>query len=228
MAGTLLVRWITGSHAYGVTNEDSDLDYVEVYAEPPSNVTGLFTTKTRQTVGTTDVTTYGLRSWAGLVAKGNPNMVETLFIEPEYLSDIWQDEIESVWRSFISRSAGYRFAGYARGQINALAGEKNKKTNRAELVEKYGYDTKWAYHAIRILSEGIQLMNTGRIEFPLADREYLHGVRTGQYELADLLDECKILLQLLEGATERSKLPESPDLDKINDRLHRAYTRCWQ
>ncbi len=61
------------------------------------------------------------------------------------------------------------------------------KLNRAELVEVYGYDTKFASHYLRLLVEGIELLETGSITFPLKDRDFLLDVKKGKYSLDEIL-----------------------------------------
>ena len=238
----LLYHARVGSHAYGTATVDSDEDFVEVVVEEPNFITGLdrfdteMSTNTGRTLaGGQDVTTYGLRKWASLVAAGNPNMIETLFI-PNEAHQVGHDLLGQRWwllavgnrDAFLSKQAGYRFLGYAQSQQFALMGVKNKRTNRPELVHKHGYDTKFAGHLIRVLLEGLDLMRTGMLSFPLPEDAYIRSVRAGEVEKDDLLSLANDLRERLEVATEATHLPERADRDRINDLLHVTYTDTWR
>lgn len=52
--------------------------------------------------------------------------------------------------------------------VNILEGRLKKFSNRKELLEKYNFDTKFASHLIRLLLEGKELLETGKLVFPLS------------------------------------------------------------
>ena len=234
---SLIYRALAGSHAYGTNTVDSDFDYVEVHVEEKSVITGLdkYDTEFKSNDGRTlaggeDTTIYGLQKWAALVAAGNPNMVETLFIQNDvstYDHRTWERVIENR-DAFLSQSAGFRFLGYAQSQQFALMGVKNKRTNRPELVHKHGYDTKYAGHLIRVLVEGIELMRTGSITFPLFHAPYIKDIRAGKVDKDTLLATANDLRVDLERYTENTQLPKKADRARINDLLHGIYLDSWR
>lgn len=225
---TLLVRWLVGSQAYGVAGPDSDSDYVEVYAENPEYVTGLLAASNEQRVSKeNDTARYPLRNWAALTKAGNPNMVETLFIEPEYEHPIWAEHIAPIRESFLHAGMGNRFKGYAVSQVRSLEGERNMKTNRPELVEKYGWDTKWGYHALRVATEGVHLMFEGKLTFPLIEAAFLRRVREGEIAKDHLVTQVNMAIDVLDSVQKKTALPDKPDIDTINKMLHATYFAAW-
>lgn len=248
---TLLYRAEVGSHAYGTNTEFSDHDYVEVYIEGSEYVTGLSEWRTthdsndgRTPVGGEDTTVYGFKKWAHLVAQGNPNMIETLFIPNQAMpGKAWGNPetpeetvvrrswnlIQSDRRAFVSKSAGRRFLGYAQSQLLALTGVRNKRTNRPELVHTHGYDTKYGGHIIRVLGEGAQLMVTGELTFPLDPeiRETIRDIRAGRMSKEDCLDMADYMRRSLEDEIARSALPEKADYKTINRLMHDVYGAAW-
>jgi hypothetical protein len=44
---------------------------------------------------------------------------------------------------------------------------KGRDVTRPELVEKHGYDTKFAAHMVRLGYQGVELLETGRFTLPL-------------------------------------------------------------
>ena len=240
--GTLLAQWVVGSTAYGTTIEASDLDVVEVYAEPAEYVTGLAVQKTKHAVnvpvrmlpGTAksfvtdaDVTRYGLRDWARLVMAGNPNMVETLFIKPAYVDMDFERLFLEDRAMFLSKKVGEKFAGFGHSQMLSLEGRRSKKTNRPEVIDQYGWDTKWGYHAIRVLTEGLQLMQTGTLKLPLSNADYLKEVRSGKYTLKSVTEYAAALHAGLKAQSDMGPLPDEPAYARVNDALHEMYIEAW-
>jgi len=224
----LLARWVTGSHAYGVSTADSDRDYVELYVEPADHVTGLYrATNIQKIVNGEDVSRYPLRNWAHLVTQGNPNMVELLYIEPEWAHPMWTNYVLPVREHMLSKSAGFRFLGYAQSQTIAIERGMNGHVQRPELIEAHGYDTKYAYHALRIVREGLRLMKLGWLEFPLPDAEYLQAVRRGEVSKQEVLNQMETSIADLRSAIDATGLPRRVDMDRINPMLHSVYLRAW-
>lgn len=232
---TQLYRAEVGSHAYGTNTGVSDHDFVEVYIEDPEYITGLSQWDTkfesnegRTPVGGEDVTVYGFKKWSSLVAAGNPNMIETLFIENEdtYAYGAW-NLILANRRAYLSKSAGRKFLGYSNGQRMALAGMRNKRTNRPELVHTHGWDTKFGGHMIRVLLEGIELMLTGELVFPLARRDLILDIRAGNVSKEDGFELANGLEKDLEEAIGLSDLPEKADLATINRMMNDIYQTSW-
>jgi hypothetical protein len=63
-----------------------------------------------------------------------------------------------------------------------MTGQAAAYTNRPELVAVHGYDTKYAMHALRLGLQGVELLSSGKITFPVPepDRElpgFLVGAR---------------------------------------------------
>lgn len=233
-SGTLVARWLVGSHAYGVADEFSDKDYVEVYAAEPDFVTGIRRVDTSQDAGrgnAEDVTRYELRKWASLVAGGNPNMVETLFLPPQFATPPFAEMLDPGNRqAFLSESAPKKFLAYGASQLMALKGMRNKKTNRPDLIHRHGYDTKWAYHAERVITEGIFLFDWGHLVFPLSNAAHLRYIREGAYSQSEVVGVIQDDLEALEIRMEDyrlSFLPAEADIAKVNLMLHRVYLATW-
>lgn len=139
--------------------------------------------------------------------------------KPEYIDDI--DKINSF-------CSGFQLKGHERDSIiQAVEYVKNDKLtirvkhnkqgdNRRKLFEKYGFDTKAAYHSVRLLSQGIELLTAGRLTFPRPEAPLLIQIRKGE----KTLDEVMIILAnlgiQLDEAYAKSTLPERPDVNKIN------------
>ena len=88
-------------------------------------------------------------------------------------------------------------------------------TNRGELVLKYGYDTKFASHLIRLLQEGLYLLREGELKFPLKEAKFLLNIKDGNLSLKEVLELSDQLEAEYELAERMSDLPDKPDYNKI-------------
>ena len=105
--------------------------------------------------------------------------------------------------------------------VNIIQERLSKITNRNELVLKHGYDTKFASHLIRLLSEGETLLKTGTLRFPLPNAEFILSIKNGKYELEGLLEITNIYEKLLKDARNDSFLPDEPRFKQISDLIMR-------
>src|SRR5699024_9460323 len=98
-------------------------------------------------------------------------------------------ELRSEARRFVSRRAGHRFLGYLRAQRERMTGGHGH-TNRPELVEAHGFDTKYAYHMVRVGLQGVELMEQGRMSLPMPepDRSWLLSLRRGERTRQETLE----------------------------------------
>lgn len=238
-----LLRVQVGSGLHGTNVEDQDdRDEMGVCVEPPDCVVGLnkfeqyqFRTQpegARSGPGDLDLTIYSLRKWTRLAAAGNPTVLMLMFApESEWcvVRNPYAQELQVMAPYFASKQAGARFLGYLQSQKARILGLTSRRTNRPELVDKYGFDTKFAYHAVRLGWQGIEYMDTGRITLPMRkhDREYLVAMRTGALTRDEVLATINETEAALIDAIERSRLPESPNREVINSWLFSTYQRVW-
>ena len=91
----------------------------------------------------------------------------------------------------------------------------DKVGNREELLTKYGYDCKFGMHLLRLMFEGLELLKTGEIKFPLKERELLKDVREGKWPVTKVLALSEELEKETESLAEVSKLPSKPNFEEI-------------
>lgn len=129
----------------------------------------------------------------------------------------------------MSRLAAVRFLGYLRAQKAAMTGQAGAHTNRPELVAVHGCDTKYAMHALRLGLQGIEFLAEGRITLPVPEphRAYLRSIRRGEVPLADVLDAIASTEGRLLHLRDASAVPDQPDVDWVDDWLHRSYLDFW-
>jgi hypothetical protein len=242
----LILLTEVGSTLHGVSTDATgdDRDEMGVCIEPPSCVIGLdkfemyeYRTQpvnVRSGPGDVDRAVYSLRKWAKLAAAGNPTVLMMLFAPVNkvvYCNSIGHD-LRANADLFITRQAGERFLGYLQSQRRRYLSPTltdSKHASRPELMERYGWDTKTGYHALRLAYQGTELMRSGRITLPMPGlvRDFLLEVRLGKWtkdQVTGMIDEQASALR---EAMYASGLPESPDLGKINGWLSNTYRAFW-
>ena len=131
---------------------------------------------------------------------------------------------------FASRRAGHAYLGYMQRQRDRMTGERGQmRINRPELIEQYGFDTKYAGHVLRLGYQGIEFLETGTLTLPMPEpaRTRILDVRNGRVPFAEVLNEANELQARLERLLETSPLPDHPDHDAVNGFLADAYRTWW-
>lgn len=239
--GNLILKVHVGSVALGLNQPGyDDQDEMGIYIEPPPQILGvrqgddfyIYRTQAegvRSQPGDLDLTLYSLHKWALLAIKGNPQILMVLFapvIEEQELGWMLRRQADM----FISKAAGPRFLGYMRAQRLRLLGEAGQKhVTRQELVDKYGYDTKYAYHIVRLAYQGIELMETGKLVLPIPEPMHskIMAIREGLVPLNDIKIMTDNLDAALVKAIDDSQLQERPDLERINYYMVYAHKTQW-
>ncbi len=186
----------------------------------------------RSGAGDLDVIIYSARKWVRLAVAGNPTVLLPLFVpegEVVVITDAGRELRQNADR-IASRRAAERFLGYMTGQRRAMTGESGAHTNRPELVAQFGYDCKFAMHALRLGVQGVEYLTTGRISLPIPEPELtaLREVRQGEWDLSRVLAWCRDLEARLGELQATSPLPDEPDLPWVDDWLHRSYLAYWE
>ena len=237
-----VLRTQVGSGLHGVTVAGhDDRDEMGVCIEPPDYVIGLrkfeqyqFRTQpegARSGPGDLDLVVYSLRKWVRLAAAGNPTVLLLLFVPDAEIVTIEEPgrDLRAHSDMFLSKDCGLRFIGYLEAQRDQMLGLRSKHTNRPELIDVFGFDTKFAYHAVRLGLQGCELLRTGRITLPVPepDRTWLRELRTGHYTKDQALERIENLRDELVARTDSSDLPDKPDFDRLNQWLIDTYQSWW-
>lgn len=119
---------IVGSHAYGTNIPTSDRDIKGIFIEPVDNILGM--KYTEQLNIDKDTSFYEIKRFLQLAAKGNPTILEMLFIQDELVlkSSPEFNIVKSNRYKLLSKSAWGAFIGFAKQQLHRAHG-LNKKVN---------------------------------------------------------------------------------------------------
>lgn len=223
-----------GSHIYGTNTPESDLDFKGVAIPPKEYLLGLQSINEynksggknfgeRNTKDDVDLVIMALNKFVSDAIKGVPNNMDILFCRDEdiiYMDDFGK-ELRDIRKEFLSKRIFNKFSGYALSQKHKLEVKKNHGVGRIELVDEFGYDTKFAMHSLRLLYSAIEILETHNYcsYRPEEQRKLLLEVRSGKYTMDEVFDMFEKLDLKLKELYETSTLRLEPDYNKINNWL---------
>jgi predicted nucleotidyltransferase len=221
----IIASFLTGSHLYGTNTPESDVDLRGVFVPPESYFLGFLQNVKQFEDNENDIVFYDLRKFLKLAANNNPNILEMLYIPQTMLkqtSPMWNRIIEN--RHLFAAKTSYKtFMGYAHAQIKRIERHYGKEPNpdrnpkRAELEEKFGYDTKHAMHVFRLGYECEELFTTGEIKFPLQYATHLLQIKNGLYTFDEVKEKFLEMEERLKELKEKSSLPEKANFKAIDE-----------
>lgn len=297
----------SGSHLYGINTPQSDEDFIGIFVAPKEYYIGMNKVEEvdlsivskgedwKNTKDAVDRKLYELRKIIRLISDGNPNAIETVFVNKEniiYIDQFGQRLLDN-YALFPSKLVKQRFLGYSISQMHkakvkpdnfadlqyfkavydtspiksfvlvelkhytgpwnnyitfyadhasigglnfnlntkmtkvydAVIARLAKASHRQDMWTKFGADMKFLSHCVRLILEGKELLETGKIVFPLKDKDLLLDIRNGKYkleEIHELVEDKKNELENFEG-----DLPAKPNFDKINKFLIETVEDFW-
>lgn len=226
-----------GSVAYGVSTDTSDFDIVG-FCIPPKQVLfphlageipGFDERKRKPGVWqlhhihdpdalrgkgrTYDMNIYHINTYFQLCMDNNPNMIDSLFTPVDCVLHVTPigHMVRDSRKMFLHKGAYHRFSGYAYSQLAAMDGKnRTENSNRAALIEQFGFDVKFAYHTIRLLQECQQILEEGDIDLRRGS-DVLKAIRKGEVPMADVKRMALDMDAGLKKSCENSKIPYGPD-----------------
>jgi len=237
--GSTQYEVIMGSDAYGVSSGDSDQD-IYGFAVPSKDI--IFPHLRGEILGfgrqinrfevwqqhhiedkqierMYDFSIYNIVKYFDLCMNNNPNMIDSLFVPRRCIvhSTKIGNMVRDERRIFLHKGCWHKFKGYAYSQMHKMD-IKNPEGKRKEMVDKYGYDLKFAYHVVRLLDEVAQILTENDIDLE-RNREQLKSIRRGEWKVEQIREYFSMKEKDLESLYLSSKLPYGPDEDKIKTLL---------
>ena len=232
---SLIFEAKTGSHSYGCATENSDLDlngicvpsldilfpyktinYIYGFGTPPQK----FENYQKNHLDGVDITVYNIVKFFHLCMNNNPNIVDILF-SPEhcftFLTPVGKHLIKNK-EIFLSKKCYITFCGYAKSQLRKLNKVVINRPKRKKLIKDFGYDTKFAYHLVRLLSECKQILSEGTLILD-KEKELYKEIRSGKWSEKEIIDFFNFHSHQLEVIYNKSTLPEKANEEKIKKLL---------
>ena len=241
-----IISGYRGSHAHGTfippdnTYGTDDVDVFGVAVRDPDYYLGLegYQPERKGTFTcageTLDVETHEVRKFCHLLMKGNPNVHQHLWLQPEHYFVITRPGRILLDRRtmFLSRRLFESYAGYAYAQLKRM--EKFEKrgymgTKREAIVKEHGYDIKNAAHCIRLLYGAIHLARHNTIQVFLESDAEVHvkSVKRGEWTLEAVKRHAQRLFNTFDGSKSRSQLPDRVERAAINSIVRDVIEAHW-
>jgi len=99
---------------------------------------------------------------------------------------------------------------------------------RPDLIERYGFDVKFAMHYVRLLGECRELLREHKLTLPRPERELLIAIRTGKYSQDEVFELGNELAHECEQLLEKSELPDNVNVQFLSQQIAEAYQSHWR
>jgi predicted nucleotidyltransferase len=238
---TKLLECKFGSQVYGTATPLSDIDIGVVLLEPKefifgiANLTRKSTTIAQEVEGETDVRTMYLRRFLSLCAQGNPNVLEWLYTPGEHI-----DEMHPMFRKYVwdnrnlllnKKRLVASHLGFAKSQVIRMRNHENDMgAKRRALYAQYGYDVKFASHALRLMYQLSDIMVHGKIRLPYTpdQQDILRAVKGGEWTLDRFDKYYEDAETITKGNVEKCDfLPNKTNFQAIAELLERFYREVY-
>jgi uncharacterized protein len=99
---------------------------------------------------------------------------------------------------------------------------------RTKMIQEHGYDLKFASHLIRLLSESIEFLETGKLTLPLREVSLIRDIKEGLCDLQYVKELTEHYEKLIEDVDCKSQLQHIPQFDKINTLQISLIENYWE
>ena len=209
---------VWGSWSHNTNIPGSDVDYLGVFSSPSNRILSLDPPSDIIVKEKPDFQAYEALKFAQLLVKGNPAVIECLFTEKFYWGSLEWDYLKSSKQKLLSQKVVEQYLGYAKGQLHRLKNDKSLHTSGGK------YNTKWAYHIIRILDDGLRIAQGG---VPVVwkegeEKEFLKQIRYGKYSKDEIYSLAENRINKIDSLKPWN-LPEKADKGILNEWLRLVY-----
>jgi predicted nucleotidyltransferase len=232
---------ITGSMAYAVNKDESDIDMVG-FCMPPKGIVFPHTLGIIKGFGNQgekfenwdmhhvkspdgkteyDFVVYSIVKYFDLCMGMNPNMVDTLFTAENLVTHRTKvsDMVRANRKLFLHKGAWHKFKGFAFSQMQKIKGGANQSNPKRQAdTEKFGYDVKFGYHVVRLMLQVEQVLTEGDLDLQ-RNKEVLKSIRRGEWPLERLQNYFETKEVSLQQVYLDSKLPYQADENALRELL---------
>lgn len=132
MQSNMIVKHYAGSHSYGTSLPTSDVDFRGIFVADKINVrTPFYRIEEVSDTSEEDTKFYELTQYMKLVMDGNPNIVETLFVDEQDI--VFTTPAYGILRShakeLLSSKIAFTYSGYALSQLKRIKGHNKWISN---------------------------------------------------------------------------------------------------
>jgi uncharacterized protein len=210
----VIFRCVIGSRAYGLDDENSDIDRRGIYLPPADLHWSLYGVPEQLENDATQEAYWELQKFVVLALKANPNVLECFYTPIVETATPLAQELLDMKSIFVSRLVYQTYNGYVTSQF------KKMQTD----IRNQG-QVKWKHvmHLIRLLLSGIKVLSDGFVPVQVGEhREALLKLKSSETPW-DEVEQWRLSLHAdFDAAFEKTTLPERPDYQQANEFLVKA------
>ncbi|WP_090739379.1 DNA polymerase beta superfamily protein [Paenibacillus sp. Mc5Re-14] len=184
---SILVKALVGSHNYNLATPESDKDY-KIFTMPTFDDLYRGKMYSKADVGLEfDFDVHDIRKMVALFWKANINFLEVLYSKENHIYDKNIKEIYNLRKDIVRMNLPYLYNACRGMHFEKMKRLDNPTEGTAHLIEKYGYNTKEALHAYRVLDFITRFAYTDFEDFEWAMtydenlRERMLEIKNGEY-----------------------------------------------
>lgn len=224
----VILKGRVGSHAYGLNTEDSDEDFLGIYAAPTEQFWTV-NNEPQETISTKDpdCVMHEVKKYVRLVLQCNPTALELMWLESYTDETVFGWELLQIRRAFITRDkVRSAYLGYADAQMKRMGRERDidlvNKTNAAlglpELTAEQlaARRAKNARHVARLLWQATVFDITGELPVRVGNAKFFMdaGWMAAAGDLSRIEELWQTAKDQLDGP--RTRLPQQQDIHAVN------------
>ncbi|HBB34340.1 MAG TPA: nucleotidyltransferase [Cyanobacteria bacterium UBA8803] len=210
----VIYRCIVGSRAFGLDNDNSDIDRRGIYLPPASIHWSLYGIPEQLENKEAQECYWELQKFLIMALKANPNVLECLYTPLVETATPLAEELLALREIFLSQLVYQTYNGYVMSQFKKM--EQDLRT-KGEIRLKH------AMHLIRLLLSGITILKEGFVPVKVEEyRQQLLAIRGGEMPWEEVNAWRLTLHQKFDAALSTTSLPERPDYEKANTFLLKA------
>lgn len=210
----VIFQCIIGSQAYGLADDDSDVDRRGFFLPPANQHWSLSGVPEQLECHETQEAYWEIQKFLVLALKANPNVLEALYSPLVEKATHLAEELIAMREIFLSRLIYQTFNGYVMSQFKKM---------QADIRNQGKVKWKHVMHLIRLLISGTEALKKGVVPVAVTDhRDELLKIKRGEVPWEETEKWRLSLHKEFEDAFENTSLPERPDYEKANAFLIKA------
>ena len=210
----VIYRCVIGSRAYGLDDENSDVDRRGIYLPPAELHWSLYGVPEQLENDETEEAYWEIQKFVTLALKANPNVLECLYSPIVETATPLALELLDIKDIFLSRLVFQTYSGYVASQFKKM---------QTDIRNQGRVKWKHVMHLIRLLLSGIHVLREGALTVRVDQhRDRLLAIKSGETDFDDVETWRLELQQELSDAFQETRLPERPDYERANAFLVKA------
>jgi len=206
----IILEAIVGSTAYGLSNENSDIDKIGIYVAPTKDILSLHKPKETIVYNKPDITYHEVEKYVRLAMNCNPTILELLFMDKyEIITEEGQMLID-IRKAFLNTTIYNSYGGYAIQQARKL----NRRGHSFDSSVKNRHE-KHARHCFRLLIQGTQLLKEHNLSVRVLDPRAIMDF--GELDVEEMVNRFEEEYKIFRAI--QTNLPKEPDYKTINNVL---------